>query len=363
MIRPLTSSYDAKAIRPPVLFVLLEAALLLSVPVIAWFGFQALLGTRAGQFVTPPSATEPGYIAAVAASPVTAFVEVVDGDVSGVTIVTQQSASEPGGALLLVWPTTTIDGVAVSDMTSDQVVPALEVELRLAIATVYVLDSERWSNVLGEHSLLLNNPDPVLDAVGEPLIAVGEAEIGAQLVADFIGRAAEGSTAEAVIVRRSLWWSTLLENPPASEDDIAALIRSVGAGVHTTADLPLQKVGGESVVDAEPAEKLIVSFVPFPAGVVGGDRLQVRLLDKAGGLDLASIARSLALEGYEVVQLGNADAFIDGPAQVVVPAGVTDERVNELAQLYQADTVHAADLPEQSPTVTLIVGSSAAETS
>lgn len=361
MIRPLTSIDNLQLPKAPKLFVLVELLLLVSIPVIGWVGSQALLDTRAGTIVEQVTPGDPGYVATVAASPVTALVEVLDGSVTGVAIVAQQSASEPGGALVLVAPSMLIDGTAVSTFSPSEVVPALETALRLDIPTVHILDESRWANVLGKHSLILDNPDPVVDDGGEPLLAVGEIAVGADLAAVFVGRPLPDGLTEPVIVRRLLWWNSILQDPPDSSDEVAALIRAIGNGVHIVDQLPRE--ADTNLLDIEAAEAMVVEYVPYPKGENDGDRLKVRVLDRVGGLDVGLIARSLTREGFEITEIGNAEVFLDGPATVTVPAGVTDERIAKLAQLYGADTVQPLDLSEQVSEVTLTVGSSAAETS
>lgn len=344
---------------------LIELILLLTIPVMGYLGVQTLLDTRAGNFVTPPTASEPGWLAVVDASPVTALVEVLEGQVTGVALVAQQRASEPGGVVVLVHPDTFLGEVAVSSMSPEDVGPALARELRLAIPVVELLDEERWQRVLGTKTILVNNPDPIGGSGGEVAVDVGEVRIGADLAAVFAGQRVEGANSDAIAFRRDLWWTALLADPPAGDDDVAALLQGLGAGVHVLAELPVIRDGpdGPRFVDPNVAEEMIREYVSFPRGAAPGDRLSVRVLDQEGGLDLEAVARFVASQGYQIVQIGNAEAFVQASPKVIVPDGVTDERVNELAELFGADIVRPVESTEMVDVVTLVVGSEALETS
>lgn len=383
MIRPVTSLGELRTPRAPTLFILVELLLLSAIPVLGYFGAQALLDTRAGNFVAQPTPAEPGWVAVVEPSPVTGIVEVMDGKVTGVTIVAQQQESRPGGSVILVWPSVEIDGIQIGDMAPDDVVPALADELRLQIPSVEVLDEARWRLILQSEVRTVDNPDPLQKESGDSLLEVGPVIIDAELAATFIGQATATGSSEAVIVRRRIWWETLLQDPPQGEDDLAALMRTVGGADHVVLDLPIvggaagEGVGSTPSIDHDQAELVIVDAVPFPAGAQPGDRLRVRILGRAGGIDLEGIARAATRQGFEVVQIGNATVFDDGPAEVVVPPGVTDARVKRLAEFFAADTVYqsessdgadsaddlASETAETSRTITVIVGSSAAEMS
>lgn len=351
--------------KTPVPFVLVELILLLTIPMMGYLGVQTLLDTRAGNFVTPPTATEPGWLAAVEASPVSAIVEVLDGRVTGVALIVQQRSSEPGGVVVLVHPDTVLGGVTVGSTLPADVGPALASELQLAIPIVEILDEERWKLVLGTKTILVNNPDPIGQSGEKDAVEVGEVRIGAGLAAVFAGRQLDGANSDAIAFRRNLWWTALLEDPPAGDDDVSALLQGLGAGIHVLVELPVIRdgVGGPRFVDPDSAEAMIREYVSFPRGDATGDRLSVRVLDHEGGLDLEAVARFVASQGYQIVQIGNAEAFVQASPKVIVPDGVTDERVNELAELFGADIVRPVDSTEMVDVVTLVVGSEALETS
>ncbi len=383
MIRPVTSLGELRTPRAPVLFILVELLLLSAVPALGYLGAQSLLDTRAGNFVAQPTPTEPGWLAAVEPSPVTGIVEVLGGKVTGVTIVAQQQQSQPGGTVILVWPSVEIDGVQVGEMAPEEVVPAVSRQLGLQIPTVEILDEVRWKMILGSEERAVDNPDPIVSEDGVPVLAVGAVNIGSDLAATFIGSRAVSGDPDSVIVRRTIWWEVLLSDPPSGDDDLAALMRTIGSADHRVLDLPTtsngagDESGASRSIDPALAEQTIVDSVPFPVGSQPGDRTQVRILDRTGSVDLEAVARSVARLGFEVIQIGNAPVFDDGPAEVIVPAGVTDARIELLAELFGAATVYenasaaqagsaensASKTVETSRTITLIVSSSAAEMS
>jgi hypothetical protein len=103
-------------------------------------------------------------------------------------------------------------------------------------------------------------------------------------------------------------------------------------------------------------EALVRELVPVPAGAQPGDRTQVRVIDRTGTADLSAVAAEVAATGLEVVEIGNAAEFDAGATSLVVPRGLDDPGLIELAAWTGAATVVDGE-PDADPVVTLLIGS------
>lgn len=348
-------------------FVALEVALLGAIPILAIVGFRALLDSRAGQFAIEPGFDDPGWMAMVEPSPISSIVDVDDGRVAGVVLVAPSGVDEPGGAVVLVSGATEVDGLALDTLSPEAVVEAIERELRLDLRPPIVLDGGGWTRLLGDQEIELANPDPVPGTDGAVLVPAGRVVVGASLLAPMSTRLPEGvEDPEALEFRRSVIWRTLLDVADFSGsesgvagtdefDQLRSTLESIASGVHRVELLPLE---GRQV-DIEAAEELIRSIVALPVGPEPGDRLQVRIIDRTGANDVETAARNLGRAGFEVIQVGNAAVFDDGPTQLLVAPGADLAEVARLAALADAATVPPGDDPEAVSTVTLLLGDGA----
>ncbi|MEL7156170.1 MAG: hypothetical protein AAFN30_06165, partial [Actinomycetota bacterium] len=219
---------------------------------------------------------------------------------------------------------------------------------------------------LGDHAYTVANPDPVVDDDGQPLLAVGDIEINGGNAAVFLGRPAPEADPITLMFRRELFWTAVIADPPpppAAVDGVGAgaapladLVADVAGPSSRVVDLPLADLGPDPEPDLEAAEALIREVVPVPAGSKPGDRLQVRVIDRTGLADLAAIAAEVASTGSEVVEIGNAVEFDGGETHLVVPLGLEDPGINELALLTGATTVLDDDV-DTDAVVTLVIGS------
>ncbi len=342
------------------LFALLELTLAMAVPFLAIAGYHALLDSRAGRFVEEPSEGDPGWRAIVEPSPLAAVVESDQGRLTGITLLAGHAEGGSGGTAVLVPGTLQVDGVSLDSLEPAAAVQALGGALRLRITSVEVMTEARWEQFFQGRSYSLANPDPVVDGDGEPLLAVGQVELDGDNTAVFLGRPAPGTDPLTVLYRRDLFWSAVLADPPpvGSANAQVPLAVSLGRVVGPSArvvELPLEATNSGAVVDVERAEALIRDVVPVPAGAAPGDRLQVRVIDRTGGADLPAIAAEVAATGLEVIEIGNATEFDQGGTHLVVPAGVEDPGLYELAQRTGATTV-LDDEADADPVVTLLIG-------
>ncbi len=358
MIRPVTSTSDIPISRPPLAFVLAEIILMISVPVVGWLGFDSLLDSRAGEFVTQPGPDDPGWVVFVEPSPVTVIVETLDDVVTGVALVAQPDEQRAGGAVVLLPGELSIDGAALSSMRATDVAAALGDHLNLSIPNVEVINDARWSQVLGNSTWLIENPDPVPAADGSIVLPVGTVHVGADQAGAFVGRPAVGATAESLVIRRQLLWEALIAAPPESETTLAGLLGALGRGVSRIQLAPTQPTPSGPEIAREEMEALLAQIVPFPAGAEPGGRLRLRVLARSPEIDLAAVAAELGAAGHEIVQIGNAVAFDDGPNEILIPLGVADDRIDGLAAALGSASVLTVDDDAAADLVTVLIGSS-----
>ncbi len=364
------------------LFVLAELTLAMAIPFLAIAGYHALLGSQAGTFIEEPEEGEPGWRALVAPSPITAVVEIdadsltgislLVGPVDGPSIVVSGESemelaaarfdagnADAGGTVIVVPGTLVVDGVPLAERSPEDAVASVETILRLKVDTIDIVDENRWSAILGDDTYTLSNPDPVVDDGGRPLLEVGEIEVGAAEAAAFLGRPAPDSDPITLLFRRQLFWTALTAEPPdgaGADDELVATLRTlIGPGSQVVI-LPLVDVVPDPEPDLVAAEALIREVVPIPAGANPGDRLQVRVIDRTGAADLESVAAEVASTGSEVVEIGYAREFDGGLTHLVVPPGLDDPAITELATVTGATTVLDNDIVDDA-VVTLLVGS------
>lgn len=338
------------------LFVTAELVLAMAIPFLAIAGYHTLLDSRAGRFVEEPEEHEPGWRAIVDPTPLTAVVEVESGAVTGLALFAGREDVADGGTVVVVPGTLQVDEQPLANRTPTDAVAALSAALRLRIDNVEVLDEARWASILVDRTYVLANPDPVVDDAGAPLLAVGEIEIGSGHAAVFLGRPAPDSDPITLLFRRQLFWSAVVADPPSGRDPLTSTIAEMSGPSSQIVILPLVDVEPNPVADADAAEALIRDIVPVPAGANPGDRLQVRVVDRTGNADLESVAAAVASTGSEVVEIGNAVEFDGGMTHLVVPVGLEDPGITELAMLTGATTVLDNDV-EVDAVVTLLVGS------
>ena len=305
-------------------FVILEVMLFVAIPVLGYVGFRTLLDSRTGTFVDDPGPDAPGWLALVDPSPVVGVVELDQGRITGVAVVVKIGQTARGGAVILVpAELEAVQGQRIQALSPEAAVEAVAGALQLRIPVVEVVDADRWTTLLGQSSYALNNPDPVPAAEGGVLFAVGPVQVSGEGAAAFLGRTVDGQDSLAALVRRELFWTEMLEEPPlANEDPLSRTIRSVADGPHEVIQLPLD-VAADGVPSASPdrTEQLIRRVVAFPAGDQADRRFRIRVEDRTGRADLDAVARSLGGLGIEVVAISNGPAFDDAVTAFRVEAG------------------------------------------
>lgn len=342
-------------------FAALEVMAVLAVPLVAFVGARALLDTRAGTFLSDPEADDPGFQALVEPTPVQAVVERRAGQLTGITLLTRIGAEVDGGAVVLVPAELEVEGRTLADWAADgdaAAVEALSRALRLGLGGATTVDEDGWESLLGEATVTVDSPDPVLVG-GQVRFPPGTLELGAADGADWLGLVGNQGPS-ALLFRRQLWWEGLLTGELDLSGDgpgeVAATIERVGAGPHTVELLPVQDQDEAVVLDAEAAERLVVEVVPFPSGAQPGDRPRVRVLDRTGRAQLDDVARSVARAGAEVVVIGNASQFDGAPTEAVIASGSMDEAARRLVERMGTGTVTLSPGTDDTIDVTVLAG-------
>lgn len=363
---PLADSIDADAAPRTArfrLFLALDLLLVVAVPILAWIGFTSVLDSRSGRFTAEPGPSDPGWLAFVEPSEVVALATSLDDEITGLVLVVPTGDDIEGGRIVQLPVALSVDGLRLTERETTSMVRSLERAIRLRPTTTVVLDEASWSDVLGERTVSVDNPDPVPAADGSVLLPVGPIELTAATIPAFLGRTVDSVNPAALDFRRQIFWSALLEqtdrfSPPATIDDpdlavaVAAFVR-VAAGPNRLDPLPTVADGDDVIIDVDAVSALLSDAVANPAG---GGRLPIRILDRTGGNDLVVAARIMGAWGFEVVQIGNTAVFDGGPTQVLAAVDADADALDALARLLDADTVAAANDEEAVSTVTVLLG-------
>ena len=305
-------------------FVVLEVLLFIAIPVLGYGGFRTLLDSRTGTFIDDPGPDSPGWLALVDPSPVVGVVEMDEGRITGIAVVVKIGQTARGGAVILVPAKLEAnEGQTIQALTPEAAVESVAAALQLRIPVVEIVDADRWATLLQGSSYTLNNPDPVPTPEGDVMFAVGQVEVSGEGAAAFLGRTVDGQDSLAALVRRELFWSELLENPPgASDDPLSRTILSIADGPHEVIRMPLASSEmGSLIVNVERAEELVRRVVAFPAGDQAERRFSVRIEDRTGQADLDAVARSLGRLGVEVIAISNGPAFDNAATAFRVETG------------------------------------------
>lgn len=339
-----------------------ELLLALAIPFVLIRGYHTLLDSQAGTFVEEPTRTDPGWTALVDPTEVIGLAEVDQGVVTGVGLLVHNPEQASTGSVILAPGTVELDGVLLSERGPDEAVLALSAAMRLGVSRIEVLDQAGWQRFLGDTRYPLESPDPVPDEVGGTLLAVGPVDVGAGEATAFVGRPAVGAVAVSVLPRRRLLWEAVLASPPTTASPLAEDLAALDGASSQVLDLPVTQLEPVARIDLDLAEVMVRDVVAFPAGAVAGDRLRVRIIDRTGAAALEDLAAGVAAEGIEVIEIGNAAVFDDGPTQIIAPVtlvgpdGVVAADLAGFAQLLGVDDVLIDPEPIDDFAVTIVIG-------
>ena len=374
---------DQRATTRLLVFAAVEIVLAMAIPFILIRGYHTLLSSNTGTFVDSPTIDEPGWSALVSATPLTAVIEVVDGGISGATLIVPSGdvAAEDvvvaGGGTIVLIPgdlvlppnLTTVSGEsATTPMRLSDIAPAeagdvLAALLNIDLTSVEVMSDGAWTAALSDAVYELDNPDPVPATAAtvapgggsvtpaQLAFTVGPVVVNGADAAVFLGRPVDGGSLSSVMPRRHQFWSALLDQAPAGSNGPASAVRAVGSSGQVV-ELPTVAEAEAPAIDAAAAETLLRDIVGFPSG----DRLEIRVVDRTGDADLGLVAAQLAGRGVKVVEIANAVQFDAGSTELIRPTDLADgiEQLDDLIAELGVEPI--VDPEQEHDTVTLLVG-------
>lgn len=332
-------------------FVLVEVVLLLAIPVLAYRGFDAVLGTTDGQAVDPElDPTDPGYEAFLEPTPLLLVLGLdEDGALSWSSLLALGGA-DLGGAIVMVPTSLVVPAEPVFELPQATLVDRYAQigaegvrhgaarTLGIGIETAIEIGPDRMAELVGPAApLALRNLDRVEG------FEAGDLTLQASEVVEYLLATDDDESELTRLTRQEAVWEAWLERVAASTDPdvvpgerltgIGRFVRGLAAGVHTTstppvdeAPDPLDPEAGALVADGTVTD-FVEELVPFPVAWSPGERLKVRVLDGVGadGLQLA-MARDVVRAGGQVVLVGNSDAFDATESRLVFFDGALTER-------------------------------------
>jgi hypothetical protein len=336
-------------------FVLVEVVLLLAIPVLAYRGFDAVLGTTEGQAVDPElDPQDPGYEAFLEPTPLLLVLGLDDegalswssllvlgGDAGGSVIAVPASLLVPPLPPFNV-PEQTL-AARYEQLGRDSAVQGVFLALGIGIEAAVEVGPERVAELVRPVApITVQNPDRLDD------FDRGELSLEADDVASYLLAADDGESELARIARQEEVWSAWLGAVAASDDPdvvpgerevgLGRFVRGLAGGPHTFETLPMSEepdpvdpTGTALRVDPTGVVDFLEEVVPFPVGTSPGERLRVRVLDGVGadGLQRA-VARDVVRAGGQVVLVGNSDEFGADETRLVYFDGALTERAEAM---------------------------------
>lgn len=353
------------------------------VPFFVWYAADAIVTSTDGtitQRITDPAAA--GYEVAVVASPSYLVLGLdPEGELDHVALMSVAANDEGGTVLLLPAETLVEPNLRLLDVHradgEDGVRRAASQLLQIGIDAMSVLDEESWRTLLEpvgpvpvEITEDLVRPAPDGSGGTEIRWRAGSTTVAPEEVSTFLGWVNRGEDRFNRLRRQEAFWTAWLAAVAASDDPgvvpgeidagIGRFVR--GAAVDPVVITPSATAvdigrGPAFELDVEELRDTAVAMVPFPLPPEDSDRPRVRLLDGAGGLDVAAnYGAALVRAGAQIVIIGNAQRF-GGESTVVV---YHDERFAEdaaaLADAVGTNEVYLEDLEEPVVDITVIIG-------
>jgi len=336
-VRPTAGSHFVESERRPsrrwmIVFSTLLTVTLVAGAVLAYVGVETVRTSRAGKSVSTVSdPTQPGFEAFLEPTPTLLLIHASGTRLISVAVLALNSGDD-GGSILVVPPDTRLDSSAGADslgglaaflQSPTAMVTGLRSLIGIGVSEVIVVDDARWAELVAPVApLTIQNPDTVGEFPAGPLT------LEADQVGPYLDARAEGESELARPFRQQLFFEAWADAVAASsaaapvpgevESGIGRFMRGVANGPRQVATLPVVESIVDSQfgelprldVDAEGAQELIASLVPFPTSATPGGRVRVRLLDGEGDPEhVLRVAPLVVPAGTEIVVVGNADAF------------------------------------------------------
>ncbi|MFN3217421.1 MAG: LytR C-terminal domain-containing protein [Acidimicrobiales bacterium] len=353
------------------------------VPFLLWYAADAIVTSTDGtvtQRITDPAA--PGYEVAVVASPSYLVLGLdPDGELDHVALMSVAANDEGGTVLLLpaetlVEPTVRLLDVHRAD-GDDGVRRSVSDLLQIGLDAMSVLDEESWRTLLEPVGPVpvditedLVRVDPDGSGATEVLWRAGSISVAPEEVSTFLGWVNRGEDRFNRLRRQKEFWTAWLAAVAVSDDPGVVpgeIDEGIGRFVRGAARDPVVITPSATAVelrrgpafelDVEALRDTAVAMIPFPLPPEDSERPRVRLLDGAGGLDVAANHGSaLVRAGAQIVIIGNATQFGANSTVVVYHDGRFADDAAALGDAVGANDVYLEDLEEPVVDITVIIG-------
>lgn len=353
------------------------------VPFFLWYAADAIVTSTDGtvtQRITDPTAA--GYEVAVVASP-SYLVLGLDpsGELDHVALMSVAANDEGGTVLLLPAETLVGPNVRLLDVHradgDDGVRLAVSELLQLGLDSMSVLGEEAWRTLLepvGSVPLDITEDlvrvDPDGGGAPESLWRAGSISVAPDEVGAFLGWVNRGEDRFNRLRRQKEFWTAWLAAVAASDDPGVVpgeIDEGIGRFVRGAARDPVVLTPSATAVelrrgpafelDVEALRDTAVAMIPFPLPPEDSERPRVRLLDGAGGLDVAANhGAALVRAGAQIVIIGNAQQFGAGSTVVIYHDRRFADDAAALGVAVDANEVYLEDLEEPVVDITVIIG-------
>lgn len=330
-----------------VAFAVVLVALVVSIPVLGYAGWQVIKDSTAGDVKSANlSPTDPGYEAQVDPTPTALAIQYDDQGLPVAATFLALGGAEGGGAVIFVpldtavtEPSFGVDRLRTAyNVVADT--PALARErlasqtgrvLNVGIEEIIDLTNSGWEQLVAPVApLKIDNPDAI-DIGGGVVIPSGPVELTAAQVGPYLAATVKGESDLNRLNRHSAVWSAWLQQVKDSGRDdavpgettagIGRFARELAAGpvsydtlpVKQTSDLPVTFTAETAAVN-----DLITATVAAPTGAVPGGRFTVRMLNGVAAESIpGELVRQVVSRGGSVTILGNGPSFGTDKTEVV----------------------------------------------
>lgn len=353
------------------------------VPLLLWYAADAIVTSTDGTItrrITDPAA--PGYEVAVVASPSYLVLGLdPDGELDHVALMSV-AADDAGGTVLLVPAETLVRrNLRLLDVHradgDDAVRAAVSDLLQVGLDAMSVLDEDSWRTLLEPVGPLtmeitedLVRADPDGSGAEETRWQAGSIMVAPTEVSAFLGWINPREDRFNRLRRQEEFWNAWLAAVTASDDpDVVPgeIDEGIGRFVRGAARDPVVVTPSATSVsigkgpafelDIESLRDTVIAMVPFPLPPENGAWPRVRLLDGAGGIDVAAgFGPALARVGAQIVIIGNAQQFGAGATVVAYHDERFAQDAAALAAAVGATEMYLEDLEEPVVDITVVIG-------
>jgi hypothetical protein len=362
------------------------AALVLSIPVLGYVGYNVARDSRQGQVINPETdPTAPGFEAVVDATPTMMVVDTTaEGTLNGVTLLSLHGGDEGGSIVsvpigtIVALPLTQIGRANFQEIFEISGMEGLDQRVETMVTAsmqeTTQIGVDQWATLVAPVGpLTIDNPAPIVDLAGTQLFPQGQVEVAPEQVGTFLtgGGPFDGGMThtDRQLAFWEAWTAKVQESgapdavPGETDRGLGRFVRGLangpreGAGFPVTA-IPIPGAAAADTTVFEPDVAAIPAFtaenIPFPVGV---GRARTRILDGVGQQGLTSEAASLLVPaGAEIATVGNDDEFGQATTRIVY----FDDEDLEKAEAFQAalgvGELVQGDAVSESLDVTVILG-------